>query len=94
MRITFTELEESEQGLEVLGEEVAFTPHIAFNSVESIKRINAATAANITRFLSETPTGIAAASIDHKSSVKPSDELCLAQTPDRSLLNNPQPINP
>ncbi|HZJ17977.1 MAG TPA: NAD(P)-dependent oxidoreductase [Chthoniobacteraceae bacterium] len=69
---------------------VVFTPHIAFNCIESIERINAATVTNIVRFLRGTPTGIPAGRIGCPS-VKPSDELCLAANNSalRSSTHNP-----
>jgi len=58
---------------------VVFTPHIAFNCVESIERINAETVSSISRFIAGTlPSGIAAAGTAPHPSVKPADELCLA----------------
>ena len=57
---------------------VVFTPHIAFNCVESIERINAATAANIKRFIARTPLNVVRVhEIEPQTSVQPSDELCL-----------------
>lgn len=58
---------------------VVFTPHIAFNCVESIERINAATAANIKRFIARTPLNVVRLhEIERQTRVQPSDELCLA----------------
>ena len=58
---------------------VVFTPHIAFNCVESIERINEATAANIKRFIAGKPLNVVRApEIKRETSVQPSDELCLA----------------
>lgn len=56
---------------------VVFTPHIAFNCVESIERIHAATVANITQFIAGQPVS-AFAPDDLPAHVRPSDELCLA----------------
>ena len=38
--------------------EVIFTPHVAFNSVEAVERINSATAQNILRFLEGQPVNL------------------------------------
>lgn len=58
---------------------VVFTPHTAFNCVESIERINEATAANLKRFIAGKPlNGVRAHEIERPTSVQPSDELCLA----------------
>ena len=56
---------------------VVFTPHIAFNCVESIERIHAATVANITQFIAGQSVS-AFAPDDLPAHVRPSDELCLA----------------
>ena len=37
---------------------VLFTPHVAFNSIEAVERINSATAQNILRFLEGHPTNL------------------------------------
>ncbi len=37
---------------------VLFTPHVAFNSIEAVERINSATAQNILRFLEGRPTNL------------------------------------
>ena len=74
---------------------VVFTPHIAFNCIESVERINAATVANIVRFISGMPIDIPADRVGCEPRVKPSDELCLAAN--NSVIRsptNPQPINP
>jgi len=58
---------------------VVFTPHIAFNCVESIERINEATAVAIKCFIAgKLPNGVRPHEIEHLTSVQPSDELCLA----------------
>jgi lactate dehydrogenase-like 2-hydroxyacid dehydrogenase len=58
---------------------VVFTPHIAFNCVESIERINEATSANIKHFIDGKPLDtVRANEIERQTSVEPSDELCLA----------------
>jgi D-lactate dehydrogenase len=44
--------------------DVIFTPHVAFNSVEAVERINAMTVANINAFLEGTPTNL----VNHPSS--------------------------
>jgi D-lactate dehydrogenase len=61
---------------------VVFTPHIAFNCAESIERINAATVANIQRFISGQPLATSAA-VDNEPppATQPSDELCLSTLP-------------
>jgi D-lactate dehydrogenase len=59
--------------------DVVFTPHIAFNCLESIARINVATVANIKRFIKGRPRNIVPAhEVKRQTSVQPSDELCLA----------------
>ena len=58
---------------------VVFTPHIAFNCVESIERINEATAANLKRFIAGEPlNGVRTHEIERPASVQPSDEPCLS----------------
>ncbi len=58
---------------------VVFTPHIAFNCVEAIERINEATVANLKRFIAGEPLkGVRTHEMERPTSVQPSDELCLA----------------
>ena len=59
---------------------VVFTPHDAFNCVESMERINEATAANIQRFIAKKPlNGVRTQENERQTSVQPSQEGCLAE---------------
>jgi lactate dehydrogenase-like 2-hydroxyacid dehydrogenase len=75
---------------------VIFTPHNAFNCVESIARINAATVANIQQFIARPDTHSAdAAAPLPVGSAHASDELCLlATTPSAALVPLHLPLVP
>ena len=70
---------------------VIFTPHIAFNCVESVERINAATVANIRRYLKGERVGTSTFGAKPPGEcAQPSDELCLVSKTQPSPLPLPR----
>jgi len=57
---------------------VVFTPHTAFNCIESIQRINEVTVRNIRRFLEGKPSNTVTPGSDPQPDILPADELCLS----------------
>jgi D-lactate dehydrogenase len=49
--------------------DVVFTPHVAFNSVETVGRINQMTVESIKAFLSGTPVGVISAPLSSDATV-------------------------